>query len=129
MENKVLQLCRALSRYIVNGRLQGNSFGRHTYCSDLGSSAVDYAFTDLDQTSLRTYTVKKQTPLSDHSQITLYLKRADTGNICSQPCTLHKIKRRYRWAQNSLEQCQEVMVSEEFKSLLDSRSTLRIQTV
>ena len=59
-----------------------------------GSNTVDYAITDLDQTSLRAFTVKEQTPLSDHAWITLYLKRADAGNTCSQPCKLYKIKKR-----------------------------------
>ena len=117
---QVLQLCRELGLYIVNGRLRGDSFGRYTYCSNLGSSTVDYAITDLDQTSLRAFTVKEQTPLSDHSQITLYLERADTGNTFSQPCKLYKIKKQYKWAQNSLEQYQDAMVSEEIQSLLDS---------
>lgn len=117
---QVLQLCRELGLYITNGRLRGDSFGRYTYCSRLGSSTVDYAITDLDLTSLRAFTVKEQTPLSDHSQITLYLKRADTGNICSQPCNLYNIKMKYRWAQNSLEQYQDAMVSESTQSLLDS---------
>ena len=57
--------------------------------------------------------MKEQTPLSDHSQITLCLKRPDTGNTCSQPCKLYKIKKRYRWYQDA-------MVSEEIQSLLDS---------
>ena len=30
------------------------------YCSDLGSSTVDFAITDLDQTSFRAFTVKEQ---------------------------------------------------------------------
>ena len=64
--------------------------------------------------------MKEQTPLSDHSQITLYLERADTGNTFSQPCKLYKIKKQYKWAQNSLEQYQDAMVSEEIQSLLDS---------
>ena len=63
---QVLQLCRVLDLYIVNGGLWGDSFGRYTYCSKLGSSTVDYAITDLDQTSLSAFTVKEQTPLSDH---------------------------------------------------------------
>ena len=60
---QVLQLCRELGLYIVNGRVRGESFGRYTYCSNFGSSTVDYAMTNLDQTFLRAFTVKEQTPL------------------------------------------------------------------
>lgn len=115
---QVWQLCRALGLYIINERLWGDFFGRNTDCSNLGSSTVDYAVTDLDQTSLRAFMMKEESRLSDNSQITLHLKRADTGNTCSQPCELYKLKKWYRWPQNSLEQNQEAMVSEE-KSFLD----------
>ena len=70
----LLQLCRALSLYIVNGRIRGDSFGRYIYSSSLGSSTVDYAITDLDPLSFRAFTVKQQTPFSDHNQINIYLK-------------------------------------------------------
>ncbi len=34
---------------MVNSKRKGDSLGRLTYCSYLGSSTVDYAITDLDQ--------------------------------------------------------------------------------
>ena len=39
--SQLLQLCRTLGMYIVNGRLRGDSYGRYTYSSSLGSSTVD----------------------------------------------------------------------------------------
>lgn len=78
---QVFQLYRVQGLHIINGRLQRGSFGCYMYCSNVGSSTVGYAITDLYQTSLRAFTVKEQTRLSDHSQMTLYLKRTDTGNM------------------------------------------------
>ncbi len=48
--------------YIVNGRTKGDSLGRLTYCSYLGSSTVDYAITDLDQSQINYFTVMPQLP-------------------------------------------------------------------
>ncbi len=70
----LLELCRSLGLYLVNGRVRGDSLGRYTYSSFHGCSTVDYMITDLDSFSFRAFTVKPLTPLSDHSQITLYLK-------------------------------------------------------
>ncbi|KAG1932341.1 kinesin-like protein KIF13A [Pimephales promelas] len=50
---QVLQLCKSLGLYIVNGRTKGDSLGRFTYCSSLGSSTVDYAITDVDHIKLK----------------------------------------------------------------------------
>ena len=117
---KLVEFCISSGLYIANGRTLGDFQGKLTCHKWNGSSTVDYAITDLDLNSLRAFTVKEQTPLSDHSQIILYLKRADTGNIRSQPCNLYNIKRKYRWSQNSLEQYQDAMVSESTQALLDS---------
>ena len=57
---KHMQLCHTLGLYIVNGRLRGDSYGRYTYSSSLGSSTVDYFITDLNPESLK----------SVHSQLT-----------------------------------------------------------
>ncbi len=43
----LLQLCRILSLYIINGRLRGDTLGRFTFCSPLGNSTVDYMITDI----------------------------------------------------------------------------------
>ncbi len=74
---KLLQLCRSLGLYIINGRLRGDTLGRFTFCSPLGNSTVDYMITDIDPSSLRSFTVRELTPLSDHSQITAYLKKTE----------------------------------------------------
>ncbi len=73
---QVLQLCKSLGLYIVNGRTKGDSLGRLTYCSYLGSSTVDYAITDLDQSQVK----------SSH----LYLYSAFNNTNCNK--ALHNIK-------------------------------------
>jgi hypothetical protein len=117
----LLQLCRSLGLYFVNGRLRGDSLGRFTYCSPLGHSTVDYMITDIDPFSLSSFTVKPLTPLSDHSQITLFLKRTDMETTThSQPSKLYNIRHSYRWAQNSTEEYQKATWNQNIQTLLDN---------
>jgi len=81
----LIQLCRSLGLYIINGRLRGDTLGRFTFCSPLGDSTVDCMITDIDPSSLRSFTVGERTPLSDHSQITAYLKNTE-NNIRPVSC-------------------------------------------
>ena len=90
----LLQLCQSLGLYIVNGRFRGDSLGRPTFCSSLGTSTVDYMITDLDQLFLSSFIVKPLTPLSDHSQITVFMKRTETNSPQSEPNNLFNIKRK-----------------------------------
>ena len=99
----LMELCRSLGLYLVNGRVRGDSLGRYTYSSFHGCSTVDYMITDLDPFSFRAFTVKPLTPLSDHSQVTVYLKRTTNTGIHSQPSKLYNIRENYRWEQNSTE--------------------------
>src|SRR4029434_911319 len=99
---ELLQLCRSLSLYIANGRIRGDSFGRYTYSSSLGSSTADYAITYLDPFSLRAFTVKQQTPFSDHNQIRIYLKRLHSNQPCPNPSNLYNITTQYRWVQSRI---------------------------
>jgi len=117
---EVLRLCRSLGLYIVNGRLRGDSLGRYTYSSALGSSSVDYAITDLNLNFLRAFTVKPLTPLSDHSQITVYLYRTETPNICTKPGKMFKIKPSYKWGKESSEMYHSAVTQPETQALLSS---------
>ncbi|KAL7824723.1 hypothetical protein SRHO_G00344570 [Serrasalmus rhombeus] len=116
----LLQLCGSLGLYIVNGRLRGDSFGQLTYSSALSSSMVDYAITDLDQTFLRAFTVKPLTPLSDHSQTTVYLKRTAANDNRQKPRQMYKLRPPLRWAQDSTEKYLHAIDSQEIHTLLDS---------
>lgn len=111
---ELVHLCRALGLYMLNGRIRGDSLGQFTYCSALGTSVVDYAITDIDPSSISAFTVRPQTPLSDHSQINVFLKKL-TGNIHSkkQPNKLYNINQSFRWAPNSAEAFIETLNSNE----------------
>ncbi len=116
---KLLQLCRSLGLYIINGRLRGDTLGRFTFCSPLGKSTVDYMITDKDPSSLRSFTVRELTPLSDHSQITAYLKKTE-NNINTKPSKLYNIRNPYRWAENSAEEYQKALSSQKIQALIDN---------
>ena len=76
---------KGLGLYIVNGRIRGDSLGRLTQCSVLGSSVVDYAITDIEPQYINASTVSPQQPLSDRSQITLFLKKSLSTTVNPNP--------------------------------------------
>ena len=99
---EVVHLCRASGLYIVNGRFRGDSLGRFTYSSALGSSVVDYAITDMDPSTISAFTVRQQSPLSDQSQINLFLKlSAQINDIEREPSKLYNLHPTYRWVPES----------------------------
>ncbi len=109
-----MHLCRALGLYILNGRIKGDSLGRFTCCSSLGSSVVDYAISDMDPSSFNAFAVRQQTPLSDHNQINVFLKmdvRSRDTNMKSSE--LYKLNSTYRWTPNSLEKFTQALNSPE----------------
>lgn len=87
-------------RELIHGRIRGDSLGRFTYSSALGSSVVDYAITLMDPSSINAVTVRKQTPLSDHNQINVFLKMIGQPGE-REPSKLYKLNQKYRWAPES----------------------------
>ena len=81
----VLQMCKGFGLYIVNGRIRGDSLGRLTQRSVLGSSVVDYAITDTEPQYINAFTVSPQQPLTDRSQITLFLKKSLSTTVNPNP--------------------------------------------
>ena len=59
---EMVHLRRALGLYIVNDWFRGDSLGRFTYSSALGSSVVDYAITDMDPSTISAFTVRQVGP-------------------------------------------------------------------
>ncbi len=115
----LLQLCRSLCLYINNSRLRGDTLGRFAFCSPLGNSTVDYMITDIDPSSLRSFTVRELNPLSDHSQITAYLKKTE-NTINTEPSNLYNIRKPYRWTENSAEEYQKALSSQKIQALIDN---------
>ena len=116
---ELVHLCRALGLYILNGRIRGDSLGRFTYCSALGTSVVDYAVTDMDPSSFSAFTVRQQTPLSDHNQINVFLKRFGHPRN-TQLCKLYKLPQSYRWADTSTDEFSEAMRSTELTNSINT---------
>ncbi|XP_051235072.1 uncharacterized protein LOC127351510 [Dicentrarchus labrax] len=114
---QLLQLCRTLGLYIVNGRLREDSLGRYTYSSALGSSTVDYFITDLDPMSLRALKVNPLTPLSDHSKITIYLKRAQSNSGAPSAYELFNSTYSYRWTPDSMGAYQKALENQNIHDL------------
>lgn len=117
--HQLLQLCRTLGLYIVNGRLRGDSFGLYTHSSPLGNSTVDYSITDLEPFCLRAFTVSPLTPLSDHSKITLYIRKTPTHPHVAEPSKLNRSKQPYRWTNNSKDEYQKAIAHPAIQSQLD----------
>lgn len=117
---ELLQICRSLGLYVANGRIRGDTFGKHTFCSPLGNSTVDYVITDIDPMSIRAFTVKPLSPLSDHSQLTIFIKMSENNTLKSQPSKLFHFKKSYRWAENSNEEFIKATGTQHIQALLET---------
>ena len=107
-----------LGMYIVNGRLRGDSYGRYTYSSSLGSSTVDYFITELNPESLRAFSQSTDT-LLNHSKITLYLNRAILNHEASKSKKRNNIKKCYRWKGSIVENYPKI-IRQQIILLLDN---------
>ena len=86
----------------------------------LGSSVVDYAITDMDPENINAFIVMPQTPLSDHSQVPLYLNKTEPAQKDHQPtASLFNLEPAYRWGQNSTAEYQAALDSAEMEAMLD----------
>ena len=72
---KLIQLCTSKSLCILNGRKEGDSFGKFTFISKSnGASTVNFAITSEKlYEDVSNFVVNPQTYLSDHSQIRLWI--------------------------------------------------------
>ncbi len=75
--------------------------------------------TDIDPSSLRSFTVRELTPLSDHSQITAYLKKTE-NNINTKPSKLYNIRNPYRWAETVLKNIRKHLAAKKIQALIDN---------
>jgi len=126
---ELVQLCRDSGLYILNGRIRGDSLGRFTCCSGLGASVVDYAITDMDPSSFNAFTVKQQTPLSDHNQTNIYIKTRHTPEQNRlETCRMYQVQQRYKWAPDSTEKFVQALSSEELKNQINTFITKKFET-
>ena len=117
---QLLQRGRNLGMYIVNGRLWGDSYGRYTHSSSLGSSTVEYFLSLTSTQRLLGVSVDWLWTLSDHSRITLYLNRALLSHEASKPKVRNNIKTCYRWKESSVELYQQTIRQQQIQSILDN---------
>lgn len=118
---EILQMCKALGLYIVNGRTRGDSLGRFTYCSVLGNSVIDYAITDLYAENINVFTVLPQCPISDHNQIILYLKKTETDTQTHTPeDNPIPLPKHYKWTETSLTDYTNAFNNTNIQNMLDT---------
>lgn len=116
---ELVHLCRALGLYMLNGRIRGDSLGRFTYCSALGTSVVDYAITDMDPSSISAFTVRPQSPFSDHCQITTFLKSMNDKTFVQNPSKLIQLNQRYKWNSDSATEFNKAISSVEITNSIN----------
>ena len=106
---------------MLNGRIRGDSLRRFSYCSALGTSFVDYAITDMDPSFISAFTVRPQSPLSDHCQINVYLKN-NGQRIAkeSEPCKTFRLNKMFKWAHDSDGKFQTAISSPETTHLINN---------
>ena len=87
----------------------------------LGSSVVDYAITDIEPQYINAFTVCLQQPLSDHSQITLFLKKSLSTTVNPNPePRLFPLPRRYKWTEESTAAYTAALDSAQIHNMLDT---------
>lgn len=122
---RLLEICKTLDLKILNGRTNGDSFGRFTYYSRNGDSTVDYIITDQFLfNSVKYFTVDNETFLSDHSPIATWIQLSMPflpENNTSQLNTnyLKPISPQFVWTQESVEPFLKAMHSPKVKSLIN----------
>lgn len=115
----LLNLCRSLGLYIMNGRIRGDSLGRFTLNSHVGSSVVDYAITDADPADINAFIVTPETHLSDHNQILLHMRSTDKP-ATQQPYQsgLYNLPPSFKWVSQSASEYTNATNRPEIKELL-----------
>ena len=122
-ENKLIDFCRSTNLKIVNGRKSSDSLGRFTHFSNNnGASTVDYRLSDDKIFPLiKNFTVQKQTFLSDHCQIALWL---ETNEVISQTNAKStyvwtKLLPGFKWNKNSETKFRQVLNTPKFCSIIE----------
>ena len=117
---KLLNVCRSLGLYILNGRTKGDSLGRYTFSSHVGSSVVDYAITDMNPTLINGFTVTPQTHLSDHNQLLLYIKSSSKPSPKLHRASLRNLPPSFKWSKQSTTKYREVTDRPDIKKQLEN---------
>ncbi|CAC5388661.1 unnamed protein product [Mytilus coruscus] len=115
---KLLDLCLSSRLRLLNGRFLGDSLGYYTYMSSSGFSTVDYAvISESLLSSVKYFKTNDFTYLSDHVQITLYMKCSINidKEIGLEEKGWHWIKS-YKWTENSKLKLIDALLTENVKN-------------
>ncbi|CAC5369983.1 unnamed protein product [Mytilus coruscus] len=117
---KLLDLCLSSRLRLLNGRFLGDSLGYYTYTSmsNSGFSTVDYAVVSESLlSSVKYFKTNDFTYLSDHVQITLYMKCSINidKEIGLEEKGWHWIKS-YKWTENSKLKLIDALLTENVKN-------------
>ncbi|CAG2189272.1 unnamed protein product [Mytilus edulis] len=115
---KLLDLCLSSRLRLLNGRFLGDSLGYYTYMSSSGFSTVDYAVVSESLlSSVKYFKTNDFTYLSDHVQITLYMKCSINidKEIGLEEKGWHWIKS-YKWTENSKLKLIDALLTENVKN-------------
>ncbi|CAG2245087.1 unnamed protein product [Mytilus edulis] len=115
---KLLDLCLSSRLRLLNGRFLGDSLGYYTYMSSSGFSTVDYAVVSESLlSSVKYFKTNDFTYLSDHVQITLYMKCSINidKEIGLEEKGWHWIKS-YKWSENSKLKLIDALLTENVKN-------------
>ncbi|CAG2202169.1 RAB1A [Mytilus edulis] len=115
---KLLDLCLSSRLRLLNGRFLGDSLGYYTYMSSSGFSTVDYAVvSERLLSSVKYFKTNDFTYLSDHVQITLYMKCSINidKEISLEEKGWHWIKS-CKWSENSKLKLIDALLTENVKN-------------
>jgi len=121
----LLDICKTFDLKLLNGRTDGDSLGRFTYSSQNGESTVDYIIADQFLFNCTKYfTVDKQSFLSDHSPISVWLQtlvpnESETNMSQLNLSSLESISSQYIWSEESIEPFKNAIQSVKTKTLIN----------
>ena len=75
----LLELCKFLDMWVLNGRCKGDSFGKITFYGHQGISTVDYILASHELLDIfQNFIVRQPSHFSDHCQLVGWIKIYDT---------------------------------------------------
>ena len=118
---QLLNLCKVTDILIVNGRIIGNLSGHYTYCSNNGSSVVDYTLADSYVFKKILYhTIELPSHLSDHSLQKFSIRCNYDLKSDSNMTKLDPLPKKFKWTGNASELYPMALLSKELTNKLSN---------
>ena len=123
----LLELCKAFNMRILNGRINGDSFGQPTSHKCLGVSVVDYAIISHELFKyVKSFIVRPPIYMSDHSQIignfSLPFSKKNQGFEPNEKeiGLPYKATKQFLWEQDSKERYYQSLLSQNIKIMTEN---------